>query len=77
MSIDWEERWRSKDTPWEKGYAAPPLTEYLEEGGEELRNARRVLVPGCGSGHDVRELARHGYFGKSGGGGTCHCPGGR
>lgn len=60
MSIDWDERWRNKDTPWEKGYAAPPLTEYLEEDGEELRNARRVLVPGCGSGNDVRELARHG-----------------
>lgn len=60
MSIDWDERWRNKDTPWEKGYAAPPLTEYLEEGAGELRNARRVLVPGCGSGHDVRELARHG-----------------
>lgn len=60
MSVDWNERWRSNDTPWEKGYAAPPLTEYLAEDGLELRKARRVLVPGCGSGHDVRELARHG-----------------
>jgi SAM-dependent methyltransferase len=58
---DWDERWRQGDTPWEKGYAAPPLTEYLESGeATELLHARRVLVPGCGSGNDVRELARHG-----------------
>ena len=57
---DWDERWRQGDTPWEKGYAAPPLSGYLEAGETELHRARRVLVPGCGSGHDVRELARHG-----------------
>ncbi|HEY1123092.1 MAG TPA: methyltransferase domain-containing protein, partial [Haloferula sp.] len=47
-------------TPWEKGYAAPPLSEYLESGATELHRARRVLVPGCGSGNDVRELSQHG-----------------
>ena len=57
---DWDERWRQGDTPWEKGYAAPPLSEYLETGATELHRARRVLVPGCGSGNDVRELSRHG-----------------
>ncbi|MCW1887189.1 TPMT family class I SAM-dependent methyltransferase [Luteolibacter flavescens] len=60
---DWDERWRQGDTPWEKGYAAPPLAEYLEAGATtatELHRARRVLVPGCGSGHDVRLLSRHG-----------------
>lgn len=58
--IDWNERWRKNDTPWEKGYAAPPLTEFLDDPEAELFQARRVLVPGCGSGHDVRELARRG-----------------
>ena len=58
--IDWNERWRKSDTPWEKGYAAPPLTEFLDDPSAELFQARRVLVPGCGSGHDVRELARRG-----------------
>jgi SAM-dependent methyltransferase len=58
--IDWDERWIRNETPWEKGYAAPPLSEYLEEADNELSRALRVLVPGCGSGHDVRELARHG-----------------
>lgn len=53
---DWAERYREKDTPWEKGCAAPPLKEFLKVhafGG-------RVLVPGCGFGHDVRLLAAHG-----------------
>lgn len=56
----WEDLWRSGETPWDKGYAAPPLTEFLEQGETVLHHARRVLVPGCGGGHDVRELARQG-----------------
>ena len=57
---DWEDRWQRNDTPWDKGYGAPPLSEFLDEAGGELHQARRVLVPGCGSGHDVRELAGRG-----------------
>jgi SAM-dependent methyltransferase len=57
---DWEDRWQKNETPWDKGYGAPPLTECLDLGMEELLGARRVLVPGCGSGHDVRELASRG-----------------
>jgi SAM-dependent methyltransferase len=60
MTTDWEDRWRKNETPWDKGYGAPPLTECLDLGMEELYGARRVLVPGCGSGHDVRELAGRG-----------------
>ncbi|WP_035614558.1 methyltransferase domain-containing protein [Haloferula sp. BvORR071] len=56
----WEELWQTGETPWDKGYAAPPLSEYLKRGDTVLHRAKRVLVPGCGSGHDVRELQRHG-----------------
>jgi len=55
---DWEQRWRDGETPWDKGAPAPPLREFLAERG--LAAGSRVLVPGCGSGHDVRELARAG-----------------
>lgn len=53
MPVDWEQRYRRGETRWEKGSPAPPLTEFL---------ARRpmmgdVLVPGCGTGHDVRAIA--------------------
>lgn len=54
--VDWEERYQSGDTPWEKAAPAPPLLEWLA--AHEIRG--RVLVPGCGSGHDVRALARAG-----------------
>lgn len=54
---DWEERYRSGDTPWEKGTAAPPLLELLEVKPPGIWNDGPVLVPGCGSGHDVRALA--------------------
>jgi len=54
--MDWETRYQTGDTPWEKGSAAPPLLEWLAR--NEIRG--RVLVPGCGSGHDVRALARAG-----------------
>jgi SAM-dependent methyltransferase len=52
--MNWDERYQSKDTPWEKGAAAPPLLEWLRKRGP-LNG--EVLVPGCGYGHDVRAIA--------------------
>ena len=52
--MDWNARYLAGDTPWEKGASAPPLIEYLES--NEVTG--KVLVPGCGLGHDVRLLAR-------------------
>ncbi|MFD2255225.1 methyltransferase domain-containing protein [Luteolibacter algae] len=54
---DWNERYKSGDTPWEKGNPAPPLLELLEKTDREIWGDGVVLVPGCGSGHDVRALA--------------------
>jgi SAM-dependent methyltransferase len=54
--MDWETRYQTGDTPWEKGAPSPPLVEWLAR--NEIRG--HILVPGCGSGHDVRELARSG-----------------
>ncbi|MEO7098989.1 MAG: methyltransferase domain-containing protein [Luteolibacter sp.] len=57
---DWDERYRVGDTPWEKGEAAPPLLELLERMSLDEWGGGPVLVPGCGSGHDVRALAEKG-----------------
>jgi SAM-dependent methyltransferase len=57
---DWNERYQKGDTPWEKGAAAPPLLELLEKYGTDFFGTGTVLVPGCGTGHDVRALARIG-----------------
>jgi methyl halide transferase len=53
MPTDWDERYRTGDMPWEKGAAHPALMEFLKS--NPVRG--RVLVPGCGLGHDVRALA--------------------
>ncbi len=57
---DWEQRYQAGDTPWEKGYAAPPLTELLGKVDSPAWGAGPILVPGCGMGHDVRALAAMG-----------------
>ncbi|MGF1450743.1 MAG: methyltransferase domain-containing protein [Opitutales bacterium] len=64
---NWNARWEAGDTPWDHGEAAPPLREWLSAlrgGGSTAVPAEglldlggRWLVPGCGSGNDVRFLA--------------------
>lgn len=54
--MDWNQRYEEQDTPWDKGGAHPVLLDMLTHGAL----SGRVLVPGCGTGHDVRELARRG-----------------
>ena len=53
--IDWDARYRAGDMPWDRG-AAPPIAEFLRT--HDITG--EVLVPGCGTGHDVRLLAGHG-----------------
>ena len=57
---DWNKRYETGDTPWEKGLPAPPLLEVLRKLGAEIWGGGAVLVPGCGSGHDVRAIAAAG-----------------
>jgi len=52
----WQRRWEEEDAPWDHGAPAPPLREFVESSGPLRGN---VMVPGCGSGHDVRFIARH------------------
>jgi len=53
MPTDWEDHYRRGETPWDKGAASPGLVDFLAK--EPLHG--RVLVPGCGVGHDVRALS--------------------
>jgi SAM-dependent methyltransferase len=54
ISEFWENRWSSGEVFWDHGRPAPPLKEFVS-----LKEAPsgKVLIPGCGSGHDVRYLA--------------------
>ncbi len=53
---DWNQAYQENFTPWDKGLPAPPLVEWLE--CHSLSG--RVLVPGCGVGHDVAFLVSRG-----------------
>ena len=54
VTMDWQERYETGDTPWDEGRAHPALADYVaEEGGFE----GRILVPGCGRGYDVRGIS--------------------
>ncbi|MEM6911586.1 MAG: methyltransferase [Verrucomicrobiota bacterium] len=54
---DWEGRYQEGHTPWDKGAASPGLLDFLRT---HPWQGRRVVVPGCGLGHDVRALAAAG-----------------
>ncbi len=58
-STDWEGKYLAGDTPWEKGAGSPGLEDFLDKHPTLTRGS--VLVPGCGTGHDVRTFARHGF----------------
>jgi hypothetical protein len=55
----WESRYQSSDMPWEKGAPSPGLVDFLAAHPALPRGT--VCVPGCGTGHDVREFARSGF----------------
>lgn len=54
----WEERFASGNTPWDRGASSPQLAAWLSSGA--LRPCR-ILVPGCGSGYEVVDLALAGF----------------
>ena len=51
----WDERYRGGVTPWDAGAVPPRLSEWAAQ-----RKFGRVLVPGCGSGYEVRFFAERG-----------------
>lgn len=58
-ATDWESRYQSGDMPWEKGEPSPGLIDFLAAHPQLKRGT--VLVPGCGTGHDVRAWSKAGF----------------
>ena len=54
----WQARFESGATPWDRGAASPQLGRWIASG--QLAPCR-ILVPGCGSGYEVAELAAAGF----------------
>lgn len=55
----WEERYQTRDMPWEKGAPSPGLVDFLAAHTDLPKGT--VCVPGCGTGHDVRAWAGAGF----------------
>lgn len=53
---DWQHQYDTGDTPWDKGSPAPALVQYLAHSPI----TGRVLVPGCGTGQDVKAIGAAG-----------------
>jgi SAM-dependent methyltransferase len=58
----WDERYAAQFTPWEAA-GLPPTFDVLAASLFDAahRPAPRVLMPGCGSGHELAWLAEHGF----------------
>jgi methyl halide transferase len=55
----WEEKYQANTIPWDRGGASPALQRWLD--ADALAHGR-ILVPGCGRGHEALELARRGFL---------------
>ncbi len=54
----WEEKYRNRTIPWDRGAVSPALLGWLNDG---MVPDGRILIPGCGLGHEALELARRGF----------------
>ncbi|MEM7646208.1 MAG: methyltransferase domain-containing protein [Pseudomonadota bacterium] len=55
----WSEKYQSNTTPWNLDKAHPELSSFMQQ----LKlNKCRILVPGCGYGHDAALLAEQGHL---------------
>lgn len=55
---DWNALYEKGETPWDRGIHTPVLDDAMNRMPGCFKG--RVLVPGCGIGHDARRLAAHG-----------------
>jgi SAM-dependent methyltransferase len=54
----WEERYRTNRIPWDRGASSPAMSRWLDSC--DLQQCR-IVIPGCGYGYEVVELARRGF----------------
>lgn len=52
----WDTRYRGHVTPWDAGGVPPQLLEWLK-----TAVPRKLLIPGCGTGYEVRAFVQHGH----------------
>ena len=55
----WNARWQENNTPWDIQGATPALIAWQKQHG--VKN-QKIMVPGCGRGHDAYYLAKQGAW---------------
>ena len=50
--MDWNQAYLDGNTPWDKGVPSPVIEELLSE----IPTDAKIVVPGCGTGNDIRAL---------------------
>ena len=58
-SMPWQRRYEQNATGWDRGAPSPALLQWLD--GGLFDNVQSVVIPGCGRGHEVVELAQRGF----------------
>ncbi|MFT7485671.1 MAG: SAM-dependent methyltransferase [Candidatus Paceibacteria bacterium] len=60
--VDWSQRYRDEQTPWDRGRAHAELQARIDSGQLAAPHAGATcFVPGCGRGHDALALAKAGW----------------
>ena len=54
----WDNRYIEDNTPWDIGYASPPLIEYFDQVNDKDKT---ILIPGCGNGYEAVKLFDKGF----------------
>jgi methyl halide transferase len=54
----WNNRYEAEQTGWDLKTISPPLKAYIDQLTDKNL---RILMPGCGSGHEARYLAEQGF----------------
>jgi SAM-dependent methyltransferase len=58
-TVFWTKRWEAGKTPWDFGGTPPALLAFLKRNVTPL--PARVLIPGCGTGYELRAFHEVGY----------------
>lgn len=53
----WDDRYKRKDSPWDRGKVSPALAHFKPL----LKEGDQILLAGCGRGYEVVSLAKEGY----------------
>lgn len=54
----WNNRWESKQTGWDVGYATAPISTYFST---YQNKDVAILIPGCGNAYEAAYLIEHGF----------------